>query len=296
MRINLLIAGIFLLMLCDTDLQAQHNISIQKNLSYGMAPGGIRTKYYRYDLYRLQGIDTGRAPLLIMLHGGGFKLGSKTANSTPAFCRAFAQQGWICVSMNYRLSKERPLVRFRDLAGACYEAMEDLQTAIDYFKKNSVQLGIDTNRIILAGNSAGAILALQYVYANRDTLAVMAGKMKLSASFYQHPPATIRAIINCWGAVFDSTWLARTSVPIVSIHGRKDRVIPFDYNKQPIYGSGVINRQCATLGIAHALLVYPTVGHELQRHFNPFFTGQAARKRYREAAAFAGRFLKATCL
>lgn len=292
MRYCNVIMSFLLLGLSAGALQAQQGISVQKNLRYGIAPKGIPSKYYRFDLYRPAHSDTGRAPLIIMLHGGGFKLGSKSANSTPAFCRSFAERGWICASMNYRLSKGQPLVRFRDLVAGCFEAMEDLQTAIQYFKQHGPALGIDTGKIILAGNSAGAILAIQYVYANRDTLAAMAGNSIVSPIQQLQRPTGIRAIINCWGAIFDSSWLAHDKVPIVSIHGMKDRVVPFNFTDKRIFGSGVIDRQCAAFGIPHTLLAYPAVGHELQRHFNPIVTGIPARKRYREAAAFADRFLK----
>lgn len=290
MRFNPIIFCLLFLLLPESTLHAQQEISVQKNLRYGRAPEGIKSKYYRFDLYRQEKQNTEPAPLLIMLHGGGFKLGNKRSNSTPTFCRAFAQQGWICASVNYRLSKGRPLTRYQDLVAGCYDALEDLQAAIDYFRQNSTELGIDTSQIMLAGNSAGAILALQYVYANRDSMAVLAGR----TADRQPEPSSIKAIINCWGAVFDSSWLKRNTVPIVSIHGIKDRVVPFEQNGQLLFGSGVIDRQCAILGIPHALSAYPQMGHELQRHFNPFFTGAAARKRYREAAVFAGSFLKST--
>lgn len=292
MRFNPIICCLLLTLLPEIGLQAQQQISVQKNLRYGTAPKGVRSKYYRFDLYRPDKRDPAPAPLLIMLHGGGFKLGNKRSNSTPTFCRAFAQQGWICASVNYRLSKARPLTRYQDLVAGCYDALEDLQAAIDYFRKNSIELGIDTNQIILAGNSAGSILALQYVYANRDSMAVLAGRKVEPHPGSQRVPSSIKAIINCWGAVFDSSWLKRNNVPIVSIHGIKDRVVPFEQNGKSLFGSGIIDRQCAVFGIPHVLKAYQDMGHELQRHFNPIFTGAAARKRYREAAAFAGSFLK----
>jgi predicted esterase len=292
MRFNPITFCLLFLLLPGSTLHAQQEISVQKNLQYGRAPEGIKSKYYRFDLYRQEKQNTEPAPLLIMLHGGGFKLGNKRSNSTPTFCRAFAQQGWICASVNYRLSKGRPLTRYQDLVAGCYDALEDLQAAIDYFRQNSTKLGVDTSQIILAGNSAGAILALQYVYANRDSMAVLAGRKVEPNPGRQQAPSSIKAIINCWGAVFDSSWLKRNTVPIVSIHGIKDRVVPFEQNGKSLFGSGIIDRQCAVFGIPHVLKAYQDMGHELQRHFNPIFTGAAARKRYRETAAFAGSFLK----
>ena len=40
--------------------------------------------------------------MLIYLHGGGFRIGSKMLGAHPLLYR-LASHGWVCVSANYRL-------------------------------------------------------------------------------------------------------------------------------------------------------------------------------------------------
>ena len=100
------------------------------------------------------------------MHGGGFKFGSKKARSTRIWSKNFAHKGYLCAAINYRLSKKNPLRNFKALVKGCYEAIEDLEQAIVFFKKNNALYRIDTNCIILAGNSAGAMIALQSIYSS----------------------------------------------------------------------------------------------------------------------------------
>ncbi|MBZ5856758.1 alpha/beta hydrolase [Flavihumibacter profundi] len=267
-------------------------IELKKNISYGVpAKKGIKKSYYLLDLYSPKTDSLQKRPLIIMMHGGGFKLGSKKSNSTPIFSKAFSQRGYVCASVNYRLSKKRTLSKYRDLAEGCFDAMADLNQVIAFFRKNMENYGIDTGRIILAGNSAGAMVALQAVYGNRRKMAQIIGLTGADSLIMPVLEQHISAIVNCWGAIFDSTWLFNARVPIVSIHGSKDRVVPIDYTDSTLFGSRVINRQSDAIGIPNKIKIYEGYDHELQRHFNPFFTGAAAKRRYRESASFICNFL-----
>ncbi|WP_412543957.1 alpha/beta hydrolase [Longispora sp. K20-0274] len=66
------------------------------NISYGDA--GRRNLL---DVYRHRSRPTG-APVLIHLHGGGYRRGRKNSQALPVLYR-LASQGWVCVSANYRL-------------------------------------------------------------------------------------------------------------------------------------------------------------------------------------------------
>lgn len=182
---------LFILLASCYNLQAQSNgispnnniispeIKTQKNIVYGKPPKtGIKIKYYQLDLYSPSTDSIIKRPLIIMMHGGGFKLGSKTSNSTPVFSKAFAQRGYICASINYRLSRKKPLSNFKDLAEGCYDAIEDLQQAIHFLKQNAEKYRIDTNNIILAGNSAGGMAALQAVFSHPAALAGLFGNLQ----------------------------------------------------------------------------------------------------------------------
>ncbi len=271
--------GACLTLLASAGAYAQtsfEKIEVQKNGSYHIPVRGEgKARFYHFDLYSGKGDQRALRPLVINMHGGGFKIGGKGSASTPYFSRAYAHNGFLTASINYRKGKGRPLRNPEDLKKACFNAVEDLDKAIRYFKDHAAELRIDTNRIFLAGNSAGAMVALQYVYADSSG----------TRSSY------IRGIANCWGAVYDSSWLSHARVPIVSVFGERDRVVPPGAGATGIYGSYVIHRQAEKLGIPNRYQAFSGRGHELHRHFNPLFAGPGARKKWKEAAAFICRFL-----
>jgi len=46
-------------------------------------PAGIKAKYYRFDFYEPDADSSNARPLIIWLHGGGFKFGKKTLGGLP---------------------------------------------------------------------------------------------------------------------------------------------------------------------------------------------------------------------
>lgn len=265
-------------------------VQVQKNLLY--ADTGAKEKFRRFDWYEPAGDTTAFRPLIIWLHGGGFKFGKKKSGGLPLWSKTFARRGYTCAAINYRLSNKHPLKNYADLVEGCADAVADVNKAIRYFKENYRQFRIDTQRIVLGGNSAGGMIALQAVYSSPREMAQLVHRGdSVSATAHLHNPEKVAGIINCWGALFNLQWLQNARVPIVSVHGKKDRVVPFAANKDGMYGSEFIRRTADSLHIPNALKVYDGYGHELQKHFNPLFAGPAARKRWAEAGAFAAAFL-----
>ena len=267
------------------------HVSVEKNISYKTKlQAGTKTRYYLMDLYQPAEDTSLYRPLIIWIHGGGFKFGTKKTRGTPLWSSSFAQRGYVCAAVNYRLSKKRPLARFNDLADGCYEGIEDIQEVVSFLKKNSRLYHIDTNRIVLAGNSAGGIIALQAVYSSLAELSKLAGRTDSLTATISYNNMRIAAVINFWGAVFDPSWLQHANIPVVSVHGSKDRVVPYDH-KGPLFGSLVIHLQADLLHIPNELKTYEGWGHELQKHFNPILTGRKAKKHWLEAGQFAADFL-----
>ncbi len=272
------------------DLVFTH-VLVENNISYKTSlPAGTKTRYYLMDLYQPAGDTSRYRPLIIWIHGGGFKFGNKETRGTPVWSSSFAQRGYVCAATNYRLSKKRPLARFKDLADGCYEGIEDIQEAVLFLKKNSQLYHIDTNRIILAGNSAGGIIALQATYSSLAELSKQAGRADSVTTPVTYNNMHIAAVISFWGAVFDPRWLQHAHIPVVCVHGSKDRVVPYDH-KEPLFGSLVIHQQADSLHIPNELKTYEGWGHELQKHFNPLFAGGKAKKHWLEAGQFAADFL-----
>jgi dienelactone hydrolase len=268
------------------------NVSVQKNIVYNnLLKEGVKKKYYLFDFYE-PGSDTAlQRPLIIWIHGGGFKFGNKNSAGTPLWSKSFARRGYVCAAVNYRLSKKKPLAKFPDLAEGCYDGIEDVKTAVAFLKKNYAQYKIDTNRIILAGNSAGGMIALQAVYSNAEELQKLFTNKDTGSSDIVINPMKIVAVINFWGALFNTTWLNNTRIPIVSAQGTNDRIVPFDHKTIPMYGSLAIHKKADSLKIPNALKAFEGYGHELHKHFLPILTSAGTKKRWMQADQFAADFL-----
>lgn len=266
--------------------------SVEKNISYlGDLKTDRKLKYYTLDLYSPKTDSKELKPLIIWLHGGGFKFGTKKSKGTPLWAKNFARRGYVCAAINYRLSKKNTLFDFTDLVEGCKEAIRDTRHAISFLKASYQKFGIDTNFIILAGNSAGGMIAIQSVYATEAELNRLINRNDSGPVKTSHNPDRIAAVVNFWGAVFDTSWLKNSKTPVVSVHGTKDRVVPFMQKSTPIWGSYFIHEKLDQLNTPNKLKAYEGYGHELQKHFNPIFSGRPAKKRWREAADFTAGFL-----
>jgi len=106
---------------------------------------------------RLYRPASGRLPLLVYFHGGGWVMGSVA--QADSFCRALANaSGCAIVSVDYRLAPE-------DRYPA---AAEDAYAATRWCAEHASALDIDAARIAVGGSSAGGNLAAVVALKARD--------------------------------------------------------------------------------------------------------------------------------
>jgi arylformamidase len=97
------------------------------------------------------------APVVVYFHGGGYALGDKSQQVADK-ATLFAAAGWAFVSVNYRLSPWP--VALSDSTRVRYpEAQEDAAAALAWVHGQATALGLDRERMLLLGHSAGAHLA-----------------------------------------------------------------------------------------------------------------------------------------
>lgn len=89
------------------------------------------------------------APLMIFIHGGGWRTGGK-GQIVPEILSGCQAAGWNVASIEYRFAATAPFpAPFHDCA-----------RAVQYFRSKAKELNIDPTRIALSGNSAGGCMSL----------------------------------------------------------------------------------------------------------------------------------------
>lgn len=87
-------------------------------------------------------------PAIVFLYGGEWRGGQK--GQFARWAVEFADRGYVCLEPTYRLVDETTL---RGMVA-------DVKTALAWTRAHATELGIDPNRIAVAGHSAGAHLAV----------------------------------------------------------------------------------------------------------------------------------------
>lgn len=99
-------------------------------------------------------------PALVIIHGGAWRRGSK--ESKRKSIEGYASKGFVGAALMYRFAPDYTFPA----------QVEDVKAAIRFLKVNAATYGIDPNRIIVLGTSAGAHLAAMLaVTGNNDPFA-----------------------------------------------------------------------------------------------------------------------------
>ena len=105
-----------------------------------------QSRSHRLDLYWPPSAER-PLPVVFYIHGGGFQTMSKSSHWYMAL--PFATRGFLVVSINYRM-----------LPGYAFPAaLFDCAVAFEWMVGHAAVLGLDVDRVVLAGDSAGANLA-----------------------------------------------------------------------------------------------------------------------------------------
>jgi acetyl esterase/lipase len=131
------------------------------------------------------------APLVLFIHGGAWSLGDKAMAGHMA--AHFHQRGYAFASVNYRLVPDAdPRQQAEDVAASIARLVED-----------SRRLGIDRERVMIMGHSAGAHLA------------ALVGTDPAYLGAHHVPIAAIRGVVLLDGAGYDVAAQMRSAGPLL---------------------------------------------------------------------------------
>ena len=102
----------------------------------------------KLDLYLPTGTSDGARPGMVVVHGGGWRGGDKGRGQWAIIPARYAADGYVAISVNYRLTGEAPWPA----------QIEDVKAAVRWLRAHSAEYRVDPNRIGAYGNSAGAHL------------------------------------------------------------------------------------------------------------------------------------------
>jgi len=216
----------------------RRGVRLTRDVEYGNA-GGVSLKL---DILVSRTPASVPRPVIVWIHGGAWNSGDKEGGR--AMIAPFAQRGYFCASINYRLSQE-----------AIFPAqIHDCKCAIRFLRAHAAQYNIDPGRIGVWGSSAGGHLAaLLGVSAGvkelagdggwpgesstvqavcdycgpTDLLALAPNEHSTSvlAELFGAPPVKKRELARMANPI---THVTKDAAPFLIVHGDKDTVVPME--------------------------------------------------------------------
>ncbi len=251
----------------ETEVFATYQL--QSNIPFGQSiTAGGSTKTLLLDVYMPAGDTATNRPLVVFIHGGGFKGGDKVSNFGTRVCGGLARRGYVVASIEYRVSSS--LTTIAQEFEAMVRAVQDAKASVRFFRRYASQYGVDTTQVFVTGSSAGSITALHMAYledAEIPSYVNMASLGSLEGSSGNPGySSAVQGVISNWGALADFRWMKAGDPPVYCVHGVADTVVPYDssFADGPFkYGSTIVHANAQTLGIPAGLRLFAGTGHTL---------------------------------
>lgn len=154
---------------------------VARNLRYAEMDG-VDAKFHSLDVYAPA--KEGPHPVLVMVHGGGWRLGDKAnRNMWKDKVPHFVGEGYVYISINYRLTNGEGVPQHP-------AHIEDVAAALAWVHDHVADYQGDPNRIFVMGHSAGAHLAalvatdVRRLAKHGKTLQILKGVICLDTAAY----------------------------------------------------------------------------------------------------------------
>ena len=240
------------------------NVLETKNIEYK----NINGKSLQMDIYQPKGL-TKPAPLLVFIHGGGWKSGQRS--DYLVYLTHFAKMGYVTATVSYRLVGIAPYP-------AC---VEDIRDAVQFLYQNGEKYNYNPDQICLIGGSAGSHLAMLAGYgwkrkdAPVDSTALKGIQHKIKAVVEIYGPvdftteyARNHSLITgflrhnyqeapeLFVEASPITYVSKNSPPTLILQGTRDMLVPWtqaELLKKKLDSFGVPNVYCLVPGWPHTM-------------------------------------------
>jgi len=202
------------------------------------------------DVYSPAGDLQTERPVILWIHGGGFRPGNdKTQSYIVKLATQFASKGYVCVSINYRVRKNPK----DDKPGTIANALEDAMAGLDWIRKNSRRLNIDPGKIIVGGGSAGGMLAVNLCY-------------KDPSPGQKWNKKGIVGLVDLWGSPDESYSFYKVDQddpPTIVVHGTADSLVSYANSEK-------LAKELENNHVKHQLIPIKGAGHTPTAHMEEF--------------------------
>lgn len=205
-------------------------------------------------------------PTILFVFGGGFVSGSRNDEWYFPWFHTMNGNGYNVVAIDYRLGMKgykmgkglRGAVRASDQFYLSQQmGVEDVFAAVEYLSTNE-ELGIDVDNMVLAGNSAGAIISLATEY---DILRGRRASLPEGFNF--------KGVMSFAGAIISTSGapdFPSQPCPILLLHGTADRAVAYKHYGafgRGIWGSDYIAKRFAKKGFFYSIYRYLNRTHDV---------------------------------
>jgi acetyl esterase/lipase len=208
-------------------------VTTTQNVKYATAPDLVTGAPVdlKLDLFQPAGDSVTNRPVIIWVHGGGFRVGSKAATATVA--SEYAQRGYVTLSIDYRLDPGNRCQDVQDgkitdpdelaaetarCEAAIWAAQHDTQAVVRFARAHAAGYGVNPGKISVGGFSAGAVTALHVAYRSDDP-----GDVGDFDGLDSH----VQAALAASGCNYDRPSIGPGDAPVFLLHAEFDQAVPF---------------------------------------------------------------------
>ncbi len=192
-----------------------------------------------------------RRAAIVLFHGGGWHIGEP--QWTFGRARHFAGRGLVAVAIQYRLSDQKSITPL--------EAMTDARASIRWMRSNATLLGVNPNRIVAFGWSAGGHLAVSTAIFGNSTLPELShapnALILVSPAVYLESDRWVQRLLGKRATAASISPVANITKglpPTLILQGSEDTVTP-------LKGAQLFRDRMRAAGNNCDLQVYAGVGH-----------------------------------